>query len=306
MLPPSLKEKLICIDCKKSDLSVENNETAIKCLSCGSKYPLNEGIPSMMSGGPENQDWNPWDLDRLKMIGDSYYKRATGELPEKESSKSYANLLLNKNIYKKGESYLDIGCATGHFLKSFRRIVDEEFNYTGIDATPHYLQWGGEIFGLGDNCSFVHCNALELPFKDKSFDNVVVNLFHFFPNIEEALKEVIRVCRKRVIWRTPIGEINYMCKMIYNHSFKEMGVLTPERNDFDHSVYMIYSEPYIRELIESLGVKVEFVERDNDFEDFDNTSLDEMRHFTSTKTIAGMQINGNLVLDWQYISINCT
>ena len=305
MVPSSLQKKLYCLECENSSLNFNELDSEIECLSCNTKYPLNNGIPSMMKGGPDEQDWNPWDLDRLKMIGDSYYKRSVGELPEKESSKSYANLLNKKCIYKKGESYLDIGCATGHFLKSFRRIVDEDFNYTGIDATPHYLQWGAEIFGLSDNCSFVHCDTLNLPFKDKSFDNVIVNLFHFFPRVDEALKEVFRVCRGRVIWRTPIGEINYMCKMIYNDSFQELGVLTPERNDFDHSVYMIYSKPYIKDLIESLGAEVEFIERDEDFEAFDNTSLEEMRHFTSTKTVGGMQVNGNLILDWQYISIDC-
>ena len=48
-------------------------------------------------------------------MGDSYYKKAKGELPEKEASKSYARLLKNKNIYK--QDYLRYWLCNPFFKK---------------------------------------------------------------------------------------------------------------------------------------------------------------------------------------------
>ena len=201
---------------------------------------------------------------------------------------------------------LDIGSASGHFLRSFRRLLDENISYTGIDTDIQSLMWGREVFGVDDRCNFVHGDCTAMPFKDNAFDTIVVNLFHFFPNIEIALRESMRVAKKWVVWRTPIGQINYMIKMIYTQSYKELGVLTPERDDFDHSVYMLYTKQYIEELVEALGGSVKFIEQDTDFESFDNTAYDDFQHVTATKTVAGMQLNGNLVLDWHYIGVDCS
>lgn len=304
MIPQLLADKLCCIECSCADLQLNEDSSELSCPECQSRFPVHDGIPSMMAGGPANQDWNPWDLDKTKMMGNSYYKRSTGELPEKEASKSFANLLLRKNLYTPGSTFLDIGCATGHFLKSFRRIVDPEFHYTGVDVTASFLQWGKEIFGLDDTCNFIHCDALQLPVQDDSFDFVIVNLFHFFPNVQDALKESFRVAKKRVIWRTPIGETNYVIKMIFDNDFEQVGLLTLERSDLLHSLYIIYSEQYIKGLIESMGARIVFFEQDTDFEAFDNTELTEMQNFTATKTVNGMQINGNIILDWHYIGMD--
>jgi len=97
-----------------------------------------------------------------------------------------------------------------------------------------------------------------------------------------------------------------MVKMVYDNDFKKLGVLDPERSDFFHSIYMIYNQNYIRDLIQDLGHNVSFIDKDDDFEDFDNTNLKEMEHISSTKTINGMQVNGNLILDWHYIGISAS
>jgi ubiquinone/menaquinone biosynthesis C-methylase UbiE len=302
MIPNNLFNFLQCVDCGHS--SFNKGDNSLQCQHCDKSYPLKDGIPSMMKGGPEKQNWNPWDNDKIQMMGNSYYKRAKGELPEKESSKSYAKLIKEKELFSPETNFLDIGCATGHFLRSFRNIVDSKIHYTGVDVTEYYLHWGKEVYGVDEYCSFVHCDALHMPFKDNSYDYVIVNLFHFFPKVDDALQEAMRVAKKMVIWRTPIGQVNYMIKFLLNEqSFERLGVLTPDRENFDHSVYMLYTKDYIKGLTKHLGGSVSFIEQDLDFEDFDNTSLEEFKGHPSTKTIAGMQINGNLYLDWHYIGI---
>ena len=303
MLPESLLKFLRCLECSEFSLKYEGQEGFLLCPNCGAHFPVQKGIPSMLTGGPEKQDWNPWDLDKVKMMGDSYYKRSKGELPEKESSKSYAKLLERREIIKPGDPILDIGCATGHFYRSFRRILSPDFFYTGIDSSSQYLQWGREAYGLSPKCNFVHCDALDMPFQNASYDLVIVNLFHFFPRIDNALREAMRVAKRMVIWRTPVGVVNYIVKVIYEQSFDKIGVLSPERNDFDHSLYMLYSKEYIEGLVPSLGGKIAFIEKDTDFGEFDNTALDEFKDIPASKVIDGKQINGNLILDWHYVGI---
>lgn len=301
MIPERLQSILRCLSCKKERLEV--SEQRIVCGDCGSEYPIHGEVPSLLAGGAESQRWNPWDLDRVKMMADSYYKRAKGELPEKEASKSYARLLKERGFYTAGDSVLDVGCATGHFLRSFRRLLDPDITYTGIDINEEYLQWGTEVFGVDDRSCFVHSDALNVPFQDGAFDLVVVNLFHFFPKLDDVLREAMRLAKKMVIWRTPVGVVNYAIKVIYTQEFEELGVFTPEREDMDHSLYMLYSRPYIEGIVRHLGGRVTLFERDADFEPFDNTALEEFQHIPSTKVVNGMQINGNLILDWHYVGI---
>lgn len=303
-IPERLLATLCCLECGYHPLEYDRAEAMLSCPQCRVRYPAQYGIPSLLEGGPEKQNWNPWRLDRLKMTGNSYYKRAKGELPEKESSKSYARFLGQQRFYSPGDTLLDIGCATGHFLRSFRRLLDPDILYTGIDIYFPFLQWGREVYGIDHYCNFVHCDALAMPFLDQSYDVVIVNLFHFFPRIDEALRETMRVAHKMVIWRTPIGQTNYIIKVILNRSFDELQVLTPEREYFDYTLYMLYAKEYIEGLVAHLGGKVALIERDTDFEDFDNTALEEFQGVPATKTVDGMQINGNLVLDWHYIVID--
>lgn len=277
--------------------------------SSGRRYPMARGVPSLLLGGAEVHDWNVWDQQEHQRTGHSYYRRATGELPEKEASKSYANLMKRRGLYQPGDTLLDIGCATGFFSNSFRRILDPDIRYTGIDITRQFLEWGAEIYGIDDRTSFVHADALNLPFIDDSFDTVVVNLFHFFPDIVAALREVMRVAGKRVIWRTPIGQCNYAVKMFYESDLAAQGVLTAERTDIPYEVYMLYAIPYIEQVVAHLGGRVDFIERDTDFAAFDNTALPEFEAMPSvpaTKVVNGQQVHGNLILDWQYVAIDCS
>jgi hypothetical protein len=143
-----------------------------------------------------------------------------------------------------------------------------------------------------------------MPFADKSFDVVIVNLFHFFENIGEALGEAMRVAKRRIIWRTPIGQTNYMVKVVYENDFERLGVLLPERRDVDYSLYMLYSKQYVRGLVKHLGGNTLYIDRDSDFGEFDNTALEAFDGLPATKVVNGLQINGALVLDWHYVGID--
>ena len=55
-------------------------------------------------------------------------------------------------------------------------------------------------------------------------------------------------------------------------------------------------------LLDKYGSVVDFIEKDEDYEDFDNNQLEEFQ-LPSSKAIAGCQIHGNLIMDWHYVNI---
>ena len=80
--------------------------------------------------------WKSWDYDTA--YGDVFYQRAIGELDEMESSKALCQVV--SRFYQAGMTLADVGCGAGHYLRSLRARVDEDINYTGIDATPYYIE----------------------------------------------------------------------------------------------------------------------------------------------------------------------
>jgi len=313
MIPQRIFEKLRCPYCEKEIKEWFDQKTQSKmhmdifCPECKTEYNVLNGIPSLIIGDPEDVDWNTWKLDEINMSGSSYYKRAKGEIPEKDCSRSFAHFMLNNKLYNPGDEILDLGCASGHYLKSFREHLDKDVLYTGIDSHMDFLQWGAIIFGVNEKANFVNCDGMNLPFKDNSFDIGIVQLFHFFYDVMEALKETCRVCKKYVIWRTPVSHIaNYTVKIFLDKTFAELGNITVDTKSHKYDIYNIFTPKYIEGMIESLGYKLVKWEKDTDFGEFDNTSLPEFAKQPATKVVSGLQINGALNLDWTYFVIDCS
>tara|TARA_Y100000310_G_scaffold343159_1_gene449550 strand:- start:62397 stop:62846 length:450 start_codon:yes stop_codon:yes gene_type:complete len=87
--------------------------------------------------------------------------------------------IIKENIKLKGLT-LDIGSGTG-LSKKF-------FNTIGIDLSFNMLK-------KGDICA----QAEFLPFKDKSFDNVIcITSIHHF-DLDKSIKEIKRVCRSNIV-----------------------------------------------------------------------------------------------------------
>lgn len=108
-----------------------------------------------------------------------------------------SNELVNE-IYLKNAKVLDVGCGLG----GPARMLADRFNcrVTGIDLCKEYIstaQQLSELVGLSEQTTFVHGNALELPFADGSFDivwtqHVQMNIkdkARFYSEIKRALTE---------------------------------------------------------------------------------------------------------------------
>lgn len=96
-----------------------------------------------------------------------------------------------------GETLLDVGCGTGYFTRRFATdSTDGEVFGTDIDL--NMLRFADEH--SAHSIDFVAADALQLPFCDSSFDLVVsVTALCFIQDEKQALREMLRVARRRVV-----------------------------------------------------------------------------------------------------------
>jgi ubiquinone/menaquinone biosynthesis C-methylase UbiE len=104
--------------------------------------------------------------------------------------------MVNFAIQHAGNRVLDIGCATGEYI---RRLNECGFECVGVEANPEYVEAaknkGLEVYNM---------DARHLAFPDKSFDTAL--LFEVLEHIDdpaEVLKEARRVSRKNLLITVP-------------------------------------------------------------------------------------------------------
>lgn len=146
-----------------------------------------------------------------------------------------------KKWLKKNEKVLDIGCGDG--ILSSIIIKNTNINLTGCDVSNY----------LKIKIPFVMMKDTEkLPFKDKSFDTVMLNdvLHHIsFINQENILKESVRVAEKIMIFEVEPTLIGKLSDFMIN-KFHSIGMPVPLtfRNKTDW-----------QKLFEKLNVKTHYI-----------------------------------------------
>jgi SAM-dependent methyltransferase len=94
-----------------------------------------------------------------------------------------------------GDGVLDVACGPGNFTRRFAHLVGQAGLAVGIDASPTMLERAvrdsPDPFG---NLLYVRGNAVELPFRDRSFDAVCCfAALHLFAEPFVALDHMTRV-----------------------------------------------------------------------------------------------------------------
>jgi SAM-dependent methyltransferase len=95
-----------------------------------------------------------------------------------------------------GDGVLDVACGPGNFTRDFGRVVGPTGLSVGIDASPTMLARAvhDTPSGRHPSVAYVRGNAIELPFRDASFDAVCCfAALHLFANPLRALDHMTRV-----------------------------------------------------------------------------------------------------------------
>jgi ubiquinone/menaquinone biosynthesis C-methylase UbiE len=89
-----------------------------------------------------------------------------------------------------GDGVLDVACGPGNFSRQFARTVGDTGLVVGIDASKPMLEKAvrdSAVAGV-DNLVFIRGNAVDLPFRERSFDAVCCfAALHLFSDPETAL-----------------------------------------------------------------------------------------------------------------------
>ena len=252
------------------------------------------------------ESWRIWDKD--KDYGDLFFRRAIGELPEMESSKALAKKV--NEIITENDRILDVGCGGGHYLRSLDKKIKSSFSYIGIDQTEYYIKRAKEAFSLELNknslrtkTEFKVGDIFNIPVEDNNSEVVICNnVFLHLPSIEKPLSELIRVSKKWIIIRTLIGTSSFRIKQVEQ----------PEQYDvngepFNFHYYNIYSENYIRELLEKMGNEINYSFEDD--LDYDPTVFGNSDNYIGKRpddlstSINGIQLNVYILQPWKFLII---
>jgi len=243
-----------------------------------------------------------WD-EKHPDFGDILYKRAVGELPEMESSKKIAKII--KGIYKDGDKVLDAGCGAGHYLRSLRREIGPELNYTGSDLNGYYIKQANVAFSEDKKSDFFESDIYNLIFSDNEFDIVMCNnVVLGLPSLEKPLNELIRVSKRKVVIRLLCGKASYRIKQI-NPDFEEYG----ENGEPKNFIYAnIYSEKYIQKILTNNPKVKDFTLKPDS--DYDIQNIIDAREsyptnaYDVTDVVDGKQVKGYIILPWSIIEID--
>lgn len=163
-----INEIVICPNCKSS-LKFINGKYV--CDNCNSTYEIVSDIPVLIShqnsvsdikqknlaeyfDSKYAQDEDPWDYE--------------SSAAEKMKYEFVTNLV--KNLYPNLKTVLDVACSFGYLTTHLSSISE---NVMGIDVSIHALMKANEKYKK-ENITFISAGAENIPFKDKSFDAVIL------------------------------------------------------------------------------------------------------------------------------------
>jgi len=239
-----------------------------------------------------------WDNKKYRNI---FAKRSKGILPEMESSKAVAKTLFK--LVKNDDKILDVGCGVGHYYISLKNTIKKNFEYYGVDIKQDYIKEAKKIFKNENNVYFKKGDIYNLPFKNNSFDVVMFNnTLENLPSIEIPLKELLRVTKNHLLLRVLVDDRSFHIKEVVDSNFDKNG--EPKK----YFYFNIYARDYLKKIILKYSPKSKiFFKKDTDFDpkSISKSLLNDGKKnfFNPTKIIGNLQVNGPIIMNWEFIEI---
>jgi SAM-dependent methyltransferase len=245
-------------------------------------------------------------------------ERAKGALPDMGCALRVTSLI--KQILRdrfEGDgvrNVLDVGCAAGHFLRTFTRQNLRFSRYVGLEIDAAMVAAAQEIWAeeiRAGSASFVN-RDLERFSPDGQFDFVIcINAFMYFASAKRALANLLKATRRHLIVRSYFTDANYRiarAQTRLNHdksAVDEIDAFDEDGNMRCFDYWNMYSKTYIAALVASIrpGATIQWLEDENVL-----SSLEEERRLKvskrgATEVLGGLEVSYPFILPWQYLFV---
>jgi SAM-dependent methyltransferase len=246
-------------------------------------------------------------------------KRAIGTLPDMGCAIRVASLINERvgarNGPKREVDVLDVGCATGHFYRTFIRQGMNISRYTGLEIDPSMVKAANEVWIneiTEGKMSFIN-EDIEQFDDDKKFDFVVcVNAFMYFASAKKALKKLMSMARYHLIIRSYFTDSNFRimrAQTTQNHDkarLDEVDVFDVEGNMLCYDFWNMYSHSYMEALVTDVApnARIEWVEDKNVIASIEEEEKLKVVKRGATKVFEGHEISYPFFLPWKYLVIS--
>jgi SAM-dependent methyltransferase len=118
-----------------------------------------------------------------------------------------------------GRSILEVGCGYGTFVREARENGKVAF---GLDINLRTLQTGSKFYPSIEG-SLIQGDMERLPFKQKTFDTILLRESLHHVSWEKVLPEILRICRTEILIfePNPNGFLR-LCRRIISHQDQEV------------------------------------------------------------------------------------
>ena len=166
------------------------------------RFAVPRGYLDLLGGAAPASTGTAFDLMNtgiVPRIYERYWRPGLGRIakglmgPSMKDEHRIARLLLGLTP---GDGVLDVACGPGNFTRDFARVVGEDGLAVGIDASTTMLDRAVRDTPAREfpAAAYVRGNAVELPFRDASFDAACCfAALHFFDDPFRALDHMTRV-----------------------------------------------------------------------------------------------------------------
>jgi len=245
-------------------------------------------------------------------------QRARGLLPEMGSAIRLCEVMKEHGVDQSPFTLMDIGCATGHYFKSFASRSGTPTKYTGIDIDQHMIAaakrvWRHEV--QSGAMDFECGNPEDLPRSDSpTVDHIIcMNAFMYFVSAERALEYMISHARKSIVIRGYFADNSFKImrsQTSANHdssSVREEDSIDREGNLKCYDLWNIYSYAYIKGLVNKIcsdDFSVGWVEDKNNQKSIAEEVNLGLEKRGSTQLIAGHEVSYPIIQPWKYLVLS--
>lgn len=180
------------------------------------------------------------------------------------SLKRRARRIIEETNPQTGEAIIDLGCGTGYYLYLLSNL-SLNLKLTGFDNDKKALEEAKLLLSNNESINFVIGDMHKMPFKDKSFDKIVMSeVLEHVENDEQVLKEVYRILKLNGILVISVPSINYPFFWDPMNWLLERLFHTHIKSSFFSGIWSghlrLYSLQDLKKKFEKVGFKVEIAQ----------------------------------------------